>query len=477
MRKALIKTLAVMVLTTMGTFGLANANATGVKAEAKEFKSIGYFYQENGDVMNVDVTKITHLNYSFGLIYHNEEGNQQNVPRDDSKLNTVYLPEKVKADLKLIPELKKKNPELKVLLSVGGWDCRGFSGAASTKESREAFAKSCLDLVNEYKLDGIDIDWEYPVNGGWGVIDAKPEDKENYTLLLQEVRDKIGKNTLLTIAGGANVNFVANWTEFDKIIPILDYINVMTYDMAYGTCYNNAGLYDSEQFPTKLAGDNYNVNMIINNYLKAGAKSTFLNLGVPFYARIPRIAVEPAKDWDQGGIPVTTPWFDESKLLEVINKAGVVNPSTLNYSDLAQFLINKNGFTRQWDKTAKVPYLTFKDASGVDQYAITYEDEESLGYKTQYIKDMNLGGAMFWEFAGDYKNTLATKLATDLSIGVKPEVKPVVTPVVTPVITPVVKPADKNPATGEKNNTVLPIVLMSSLAVVAVLLVRKKVIN
>jgi chitinase len=80
----------------------------------------------------------------------------------------------VASDLALIPTLRKQNPNLKVLLSVGGWGARGFSGAAATQESRAVFIRSAQEIVEKYGLDGIDLDWEYPVNGAWGLVAASP---------------------------------------------------------------------------------------------------------------------------------------------------------------------------------------------------------------------------------------------------------------------------------------------------------------
>lgn len=466
MKKTLLKALCLTMLTPFVLGALTTSKVANAEPKEAQYKSIGYFYQENGDLLDIDVTKITHLNYSFGLIYHDEEGNQQNVPRDPSKLHTVYLPDKVKSDLALLPQLKEKNPNLKVLLSVGGWDCRGFSGAASTSETRATFVNSCYDIMNTYNLDGIDIDWEYPVNGGWGAIDSKPEDKQNYTLLLQDLRNKLGNDKLLTIAGAANKNFLSDWTEFDKILPLLDYINVMTYDYAYGSCYHNSALYASKEFPTVVKGDDYNADFIITNYINAGANPADLNMGVPFYARIPQLVHTPAMDWDIMQ-EVTTPYFTAEEIEAMGNPQG-------DYSRLVENFINKNGFTRKWDDDAKVPYLTVKDKDGVERFITSYDDEESLTYKTDYIKEKGLGGVMFWEFAGDYNNTLATRLAINLDINKVP-----VDPVTPPTDNkPSTDKKDENPKTGDfatdNNGTAISLVMMVMLASSCVVLKKVK---
>lgn len=92
-------------------------------------------------------------------------------------------------------KLRQQNPDLNVLLSVGSWGARGFSGAAASKEARAVFIKSAQEIVDKYGLDGIDgidVDWEYPVNGAWGQVDSQPADRDNFTLLLKALRQAMG---------------------------------------------------------------------------------------------------------------------------------------------------------------------------------------------------------------------------------------------------------------------------------------------
>ena len=93
--------------------------------------------------------------------------------------------------LHLLPRLRAWNPEMKIVLSVGGWGADGFSHMAMTEDGRRKFARSCLDAVEKYNLDGIDIDWEYPCSDAAG-IGADPRDKENFTALLAALREYLG---------------------------------------------------------------------------------------------------------------------------------------------------------------------------------------------------------------------------------------------------------------------------------------------
>lgn len=251
--KKLISLLLTLALAISMT---AVAAPSMIKADAAaDYMCIGYVYQGHyknaSDVEVIDLTKLTHVNYAFALV--NDE---------------TYIPELQETEiLNLVREKKEReNPDLKLMLSIGGWGDKGFCYAAQNDASREKFAQTCLDLINEYGFDGIDIDWEYP-GGAWGEIDTLGEsvDRANYTLLCQAIRNKIGPNKLLSIAGGASQS---GGVECSAMSNILDYVNLMTYD--YGA-YNNSD-FDSTK--------NY-----ANTWVNAGFPKNRINIGVPFYGR------------------------------------------------------------------------------------------------------------------------------------------------------------------------------------------------
>lgn len=396
---------------------------------ANSLMSVGYFNGggdvtagPGGDIDKLDVRQITHLNYSFGLVYNDEKGETNDALKEASKLHQIWLSEKVQADLQKIPVLRKQNPNLKVLLSVGGWGARGFSGAAATKETRAVFIQSAQKIVEQYGLDGIDLDWEYPVNGAWGLVESQPADRDNFTALLKELRAAFGHKKLVTIAVGANADSPKSWVDVKAIAPVLDYINLMTYDMAYGTQYFNANLYDSTQWPTVAAADKYSADFVVNNYLAAGLKPSQMNLGIGFYGRVPKRAVEPGIDWskpDAQKNPVTQPYF-ESAQIDLFKSLGVdlSKDTYVKYNDIVAKFINdpQKRFTEHWDDQAKVPWLSVQSADGKALFALSYENPRSVAIKADYIKNKGLGGAMFWEYGADDNNQLAKQLAESLGI-------------------------------------------------------------
>ncbi len=350
--------------------------------EGLRMKIIGYVAGwTEPDIENIDATKLTHINYAFANVIDNRAVLQ--MPYDASHLSRLNA-------------LKEHNPDLKILVSVGGWSWSGnFSDAALTSESRLQFAESVADLIREHKLDGIDLDWEYPGQIGAGNI-YRPEDKQNFTLLLKEVRKQLDKMSVeedrkgldryqLTIATGANEAYQQN-TEMDKAQQYLDFVNIMTYDF-HGSWTPTTG-HHTNLYPS---GDPSGMSSVmgVENHLEAGVPVEKLVLGVAFYAR----------GW---------------KGVETVNN-GLFQPyetdiPNVSYSDLAANYINKNGFIRYWDNDAKAPYLW----NEAERTFFTYDDEESLKYKTDYIKEQSLTGAMFWEHSHDVTETLLGVLFENL---------------------------------------------------------------
>ncbi|HHG8772516.1 TPA: glycoside hydrolase family 18 protein [Raoultella planticola] len=391
--------------------------------------SVGYFNGggdvtagPGGDIDKLDVRQITHLNYSFGLVYNNEKDETNDALKDPARLHQIWLSEKVQSDLAKIPVLRQQNPQLKVLLSVGGWGARGFSGAAASKETRAAFIRSAQEIVQKYGLDGIDLDWEYPVNGAWGLVESQTSDRDNFTALLKELRAAFGQHKLVTIAVGANADSPKSWVDVQAIAPELDYINLMTYDMAYGTQYFNANLYDSTRWPTVAAADKYSVDFVVNNYLAAGLKAGQMNLGIGFYGRVPKRAVEPGIDWSKADAqknPVTRPYFGPHQMA-LFNALGfdLSKDTYVKYNDIVAKLLNdpQKRFSEHWDDEAKAPWLSVQSADGQALFALSYENPRSVAIKAEYIRQKGLAGAMFWEYGADEQNQLATQLATSLGI-------------------------------------------------------------
>ncbi|WP_167618311.1 glycoside hydrolase family 18 protein [Maribellus sediminis] len=383
---------SILIVVTLFAFisftGCKPAQKPKAESNSKEYMVVAYVAgYRDFDFSTIDVSGITHINYAFGNIRDGE------AVFDTTKIDGKNL---TPDDLVKLNGLKSKNPDLKILVSIGGWSWSGgFSDAALTESSRKRFAESCARFVKDYQLDGIDLDWEYPNQVGAGNI-HRPEDVHNFTLMLKAVREELDnltvesdgeKHYLLSIATGADKAYVDN-TELGKLGEYLDFLNIMTYDFYNGLHHVNG--HHSNLNPS--AQPDLDMNSVVNAvdlHTKAGFPVERINLGIPFYGRI----------WK--GVEA-----DGNQIL--FNKAETVGMG-IDYVDFFQN-INANGYTRYWDDTAKAPYLWNPEKKEF----ISYEDEESIAYKIDYLKKRGLAGIMFWEYSADHDKVLLNAALSNL---------------------------------------------------------------
>ena len=342
----------------------------------EEKKMISAYIVDNGMKMllksNEDIFKIDTINYAFGRI-------------KKGKVEVSHLKNTNKLRI-----LKTINPKLKTLLSIGGWGARGFSKAASSSQNRCRFTESILNLFRTNKeMDGIDIDWEYPCSSVAG-IDASFEDKHNYTLLLKDIREglnKLGtefkKYYFLTIAAGAGKYFTEN-TEPYLFVKYIDFVNVMTYDMR-GSFTKITG-HHTNLFSQNGDLKGPSVQKAVDIFNASGIPLNKIVIGAAFYGR----AWTGVKNENNG----------------LNQKATSYGTKTYSYSILVKEFINKNGFKRYWDETAKAPYLFNGNTF------ISYDDDESISCKVKYAKLRKLAGLMFWEYSLDNTYTLLNSVFT-----------------------------------------------------------------
>lgn len=336
---------------------------------------IGYVGKEHlKNVTDADAKNLDGINIAFAKVENN---------------CVVYDDHGTKEE---IVRLTAINPSLKFLISVGGWGAGNFSEAAYTDEARKTFAKTTLEWVNKLGLAGIDLDWEYPCDTGAGISGCK-EDKQNFTLLLKELRetfDRQDKTLLLTIAAGGTESYLKG-VEAQEIIKYLDYIQLMTYDLR-GASQLVTG-HHTNVFESKFDSCRASVDSAVKDFMAAGIPAEKLVIGAAFYSRI----------WT--GVP-----NDNNGLIQMGKTPGVAGP---NYGELVENYINKNGYTRHWDDSAKAPYLYNGDAF------ISYDDEESIAHKVTYAKDNNLLGLMYWQYSSDSTKTLTGVLRKEIETNSK----------------------------------------------------------
>jgi chitinase len=390
-----------------------------------QYLKVGYFTQwgiygrdfQLSKVQNSGAAaKLTHLNYAFGPVTADGVCASADPWADwqtpfsaelsvDGVADVAGQP--ISGNLNQLAELKKKNPKLRVLISLGGWTGSAFfSDAALTDASRKKLVSSCVDLWLKGNLpdlpagvaggifDGVDLDWEWPGSDGNAGNVVRAEDKQNFTLLAAEFRkqlDALGRSThkhydLSAFLPAAPAKITAGF-EGTKIFKSLDFATVQGYDF-HGSWELRTNQ-QSALFVPKGAPDNpdFSVDNAINAWVRAGAPKKELVLGVPYYSQ----------GWTgvTGGLfgPATGPAH------------GVFADGTEDYKTVKGL----PGFTVHRDLKAGHAWLY----DGTTFW--TYDDPAQMLQKTLYIRAKGLGGAMMWSLDGDDANASLTKtIATGL---------------------------------------------------------------
>ncbi len=360
-------------------FMLFACNQSTEKQAEDDFALMAYYVpKKTFPPDDLPLHQLTHIIFSFSKVIDGE------MTFSNPVLDSL---------LHILADQRTEHPDLKVMIACGGWGADGFSDMASTPENRERFIRSTVAFVQRYDLDGVDIDWEYPAIPAAGT-GARPEDKENFTALMKELRealDQLDRPQTLTFASAGWAPYYDN-IETQKVMQYADYMNIMTYDQIGGTSrvtghhtalgfIEKSDLEGTPFLDTLLANrpdrEPQSVERIVAFVQELGIDPDQLIIGGAFYGRAWK-GVEPTNNGlyqkNQGA---HTGWMD--------------------YGTIRADYENKNGYTRHWDFVAQAPYLY----SPADSVFISYDDPESAAKKVAFAKKAGLGGIMFWQLSND----------------------------------------------------------------------------
>jgi chitinase len=261
---------------------------------------------------------------------------------------------------------------LKVILSLGGWGgCKTCSEVFSTAQGREEFASSVKELADYFHTDGIDLDWEYPAIAGYPGHRFVPEDRPNFTALVVALRKALGKNQEISFAAGGFTTFLEQSIEWKKVIPLVDRVNLMTYDLINGNSTvtgHHTGLYST---PQQQESTDHAVH-----YLDSiGVPRNKMVIGAAFYARI-----------FENVASVNDGLYQSTKFLRGVP-----------YKNFESSFPPDSGFVYHWDPVAMAPWLYNPEK----KWFVTFDDTTSMRHKTEYTIAKKLNGIMFWQLAED----------------------------------------------------------------------------
>ena len=226
-------------------------------------------YVGSGEFTEEDAKKLTGINLAFGELHH------------DGSVTCNGCKEKVE----MIPQIRKWNPNLRIVLSMVQPERDAFTVCCATGEMREKAAAALAEAAVKYDLDGIDLDWEYPcVPSNNSAV--SPDDKHNFTLFCQAIRRHLdavgGKKYYLTIAAGADLYYV-NCVEIPQLMECLDYINIMTYDLKCG--FHALAGHHTSLFSKPADVFMNSCAQALELFVKYGAPADRLLMGAAFYSR------------------------------------------------------------------------------------------------------------------------------------------------------------------------------------------------
>lgn len=382
----------------MAVLGWGGMMQTARATEYPPHRIVGYFtswgiYGRQFFVTDLPADRLTHINYAFanftedGEVIPGDRWADMQVPSAGERAGGDGL-----GNFNQLRLLRTQHPHLRTLISLGGWNWSAlFSPVAADPVTRARFAESAVTFMLAHGFDGIDIDWEYPGAPGHPLNRRRDDDPQNFILLLQALRDRLNAQRiadarpaddpyLLTIAVGAGQAAIdpVDWVQ---VAPLVDWINVMAYDMAGGwaeTTGHNAPLY-----PAPAADPPLSAHTAMQSYVTAGVPARQLVLGTAFYGR------------GFAGVPPTNNGLYQP--FEGL-PPGTWENGVFDYHDLAANYLPR--FGQHWADAEAVPYLY----DPTSQVMITYDDPRSLGLKANYVRDGGFGGVMIWEMSGDTRD-------------------------------------------------------------------------
>nr|XP_022324484.1 LOW QUALITY PROTEIN: chitinase-3-like protein 2 [Crassostrea virginica] len=353
-----------------------------LQIDAGGFKRVCYYtnWSENRAVVesrfhlkeHIDPFLCTHLIYAFKLRI------ERAYPTEDDRL----LPGSgLMFDF---TDLKKKNPKLKTILSIGVKSSDAFKVIMGSDKNIKSFAENIHIYINDRNFDGIDINWEY--RGSIYKTEFVYFLKELRSVFAAKARDTRSEQKLITIATAAGKHFIESSYDMPEIIKYVDFINVMAYDY-FGPWSQVTGFmaplysrYSDKNFDHTLSQ-----NWTMNEYVRLGAPPEKLVLGL-----------------HGAGSSFTLKSMVNHSVGDAVSAGGKAGPllkleGRMAYTEIC--MMGKDAVVYDKEQQQKFAYR--------QTLWVGYEDPDTIAKKVQYAVENNFGGVMFWsldldDFTGRY---------------------------------------------------------------------------
>lgn len=328
-----------------------------------DMKIIAYYSGGISRLDSINMDGISQLIYCFGHL----DGHRYKIAnaRDSAIIQKMV-------------SLKEKHPDLKVILSMGGWGgCENCSDGFFTEAGRTEFAQSVKEISDYFHTDGIDLDWEYPTIRLDNDIDKNPvhktapEDKANFTDLVRQLRKTLGKEAEISFAAGGFNTYLQGAVDWAAVMPEVNYVNLMSYDLING--YSTETGHHTALYST--AHQKESTDNAVRYLIGIGVDPRKIIIGAAFYARV---------------------WENVPDRKHGLYQSGKFKQG-IPFKAFPERLSPAAGYKMYWDRRAKAPYAYNKK----DGLFASYDDRRSITLKTKYVYWQGLGGIMFWELGLD----------------------------------------------------------------------------
>lgn len=338
--------LAVISVTALAIFGQGSSTVLkrGNEFPKDTVPKIAVAYVVDVGKKPIDPYYFTHLIYAFAEFNDSCDGLEFKSPER----------------LQSMVDLKKQNPDLKVMIGVGGYKRKGFSEMAKDKKKRKHFIKNIKHVLDSLKLDGVDLDWEFPTTENGGHT-ATPQDDRNYVTFVKELRKSLGKDKWISYYSFNSGEYI----DHKGMAPYVTHVNVSGYNLSVPQegkrAYHQSPLYSSDKI------GNWSIIRSIQKHIDLGVPKDKILMGIPFYGR--------------GKSPFPT------------------------YTECRMFDRYAEGLNLKWDEEAQAPYYANENG----ELIVGFDDERSIEAKFNFLRANGIPGVFVWHYDGDYPDRRLSK--------------------------------------------------------------------